>query len=211
MDARIEDWDDLRIFLAVARGGGLSAAARAVGLDASTLQRRMLRFEHSLGVRLFDRKARGYGLTAVGEELLSSASRLELELLSISRAIAGRDEEPTGSVRLTTVEAYAETLLLPHLQSFHARYPRIDLEVLVGTEVRSLTRREADVALRPGGSPSEPGVIARRVCASGVALYASRTQLAALGRPRKSEKLEPHAIVVGNASLSHVPFMQALR
>ena len=81
MDAKISDWDDLRVFLAVARGGGLSAAARAVGCDASTVQRRMLRFEQGLGVRLFERQARGYALTQVGQELLAAAARLELELL----------------------------------------------------------------------------------------------------------------------------------
>ncbi len=211
MDAKVGDWDNLRFFLAVARGGGLSAAARALGCDASTVQRRMLSFEQSLGVRLFERRARGYELTPVGEELLAATERLELDVLSISRAIAGRDEEPSGSVRFTTVDAYTSFLLRPHLASFHARYPRIDLEVLVGHELRSLTRREADVALRPGASPSEPGVIARRVCTSAVAVYASQTYLATYGRPRAPGELAAHSLVCGSAALAHVAFAQVLR
>lgn len=211
MDAKIADWDDLRFFLAVARGGGLSAAARALRCDASTVQRRMLRFEESLGVRVFERRARGYVLTQAGEELLAATERLELELLSISRAMAGRDEEPSGSVRFTTVDAYASFLLRPHLASFHARYPRIDLEVLVGHELRSLTRREADVALRPGASPAEPGVIARRVCTLAVAVYASRDYLAAHGRPHAPSELAAHRLVCGSSALAHVAFAQVLR
>ena len=211
MDARIADWDDLRFFLAVARGGGLSAAARVVGCEASTVQRRMQRFESSLGVRLFDRRARGYALTQAGEELLAATERLELELLSISRAMAGRDEQPSGSVRFTTVDAYTSFLLRPHLESFHARYPNIDLEVLVGPELRSLTRREADVALRPGASPAEQGVIARRVCTAAVAVYASREYVAAHGQPATPEGLAGHRLVTGNAALAHVAFARVLR
>jgi DNA-binding transcriptional LysR family regulator len=211
MDAKIGDWDDLRFFLAVARGGGLSAAARVVGCEASTVQRRMQRFERSLGVRLFDRRARGYALTQAGEELLAAAERLELELLSISRAMAGRDDQPSGSVRFTTVDVFMSFLLRPHLASFHARYPNIDLEVLLGPELRSLTRREADVALRPGAAPAEPGVIARRVCTAAVAVYASRAYLAAHGQPSALADLAGHRLVTGNASLAHVAFAQVLR
>jgi DNA-binding transcriptional LysR family regulator len=211
MNAKIADWDDLRFFLAVARRGGLSAAAREIGCEASTVQRRMQRFERNLGVRLFDRRARGYALTQAGEELLVASERLELELLAISRTMAGRDDQPSGNVRFTTVDAYTSFLLRPHLESFHARYPNIDLEVLVGPELRSLTRREADVALRPDASPVEHGVIARRACTAAVAVYASRKYVAAHGRPRTLDDLGGHRFVTGSAALSHVAFAQMLR
>jgi DNA-binding transcriptional LysR family regulator len=114
-------------------------------------------------------------------------------------------------VRFTTVDAYMSFLLRPHLASFHARYPNIDLEVLVGPERRSLTRREADVALRPGAAPAEQGVIARRVCTVAVALYVSRGYLTTYGRPRAPSDLAGHRLVAGNAALEHVAFTQALR
>jgi DNA-binding transcriptional LysR family regulator len=211
MDAKIDNWDDFRLFLAVARAGSLSAAGRAVGVNASTVQRRMTHFEKSLGARLFERMARGYALTSTGEELLAAASRLEFEVLSVSRGVIGRDLDPSGTVRLTTVDAYTHALLLPHLSRFHVLYPRIDLEVSVGTRVLSLGRREADVALRPGAPPSEQDVVARRVCTCAGAVYASRAYLDAHGRPRDYAALRHHRVVTGNDTLQHVSFIRALR
>ena len=211
MDAKIEDWDDLRLLLAVARAGGLSAAGRAVGVNASTLQRRMARFEQRLGARLFERMARGYALTPAGEVLLAAAMRLELEVLAVSRGLAGRDLDPSGTVRLTTVDAYVHALLLPHLSSFHARHPRIDLELSIGTQLKSLTRREADVALRPGAAPSEPDVVARRVCTCAVAVYASHGYVATHGAPSDYAALRQHQLVTGNDAIAHVGFIRGLR
>ncbi|WP_257458028.1 LysR family transcriptional regulator [Archangium lipolyticum] len=141
------DWEDLRVFVALARAGSLSAAARALKVSHATVGRRIAALEKTLGLALFDRRADGYALTAEGAAVLELAAGMDERALAILRR-AGREAGLTGTVRLTTTEGLAERFLIPRLAGFHHRHPGIDLEVLIDPRSLSLARREADVAVR---------------------------------------------------------------
>jgi DNA-binding transcriptional LysR family regulator len=203
MKAQIEHWDDLRYFLAVARAHSLSGAARSLRVNHSTVFRRIAALEEQLGSRLFERLARGYELTAVGEEMLVIATRIEDDVLTLDRQVLGRDRQLSGSVRVTTVDEVLEPIA-SSLGEFRAKYPGIQLEVNTDMQVLSLSRREADVALRPGGKPTEPDVIGRRLCDLVSSLYASRSYLARRPAPRRLGDLASHDLVTFDDARSHI-------
>ena len=179
MKAQIHNWDDLRLFLAVARSGTLSGAAREIGVNHSTVFRRISAFEETLGVRLFDRLPNGYALTPAGEEMHDSALRVEAEITALDRRVTGQDLRLSGVVRITTVDMLAQGLLPRHLLAFRDAYPGIEIELSVGNATLSLTRREADVALRLGNQPPE-ALVGRRVGRLVFAVYgAARAENAA--------------------------------
>jgi DNA-binding transcriptional LysR family regulator len=174
-------WDDVRIFLKVAQTGSLSGAGRELGLNHSTVYRRLLQLEEQLGVRLFDRDQGSYTLTVAGQEGLQRALEAEQALLGFARAVEGRDEVPEGPVRLTAPEALLP-VLSPLLASFHDAYPRIDLHVAFGDRFLDLSRNEADVALRPIPRPRE-GLVGRRLAAIAWTVYAPAQSLDAEALP----------------------------
>lgn len=172
MNAKTKNWDDLRIFLAVARSGSLSGAARTLGVNHSTVFRRIGAFEEALGVRLFERLPGGYLLTPAGEEMRDGALRVEEEISGLSRMVTGQDLRLSGMVRVTTIDMLAFGLLPRHLAGFRKAYPGIDIELVVGNATLSLTRREADIALRVGNAPPET-LVGRRVGRLVFAVYGS--------------------------------------
>jgi DNA-binding transcriptional LysR family regulator len=156
-------WDDVQVFLRVAQTGSLSGAARALGVNHSTVFRRLGRFEEAMGVKLFDREGGRYTLTEAGRAARASAETAEMAIGQFSRTVAGHDQELAGRVRLTSPEALLP-VLAPHLAPFRARYPDIDLEVCFTDRFLDLNRQEADVALRPTPRP-DATVVGRKVCA----------------------------------------------
>lgn len=162
-------WDDLRVFLAVARHGSMTAAATELGVNTSTAQRRLTALEAALGARLFDRHPTGTLPTAAGEALLPHAERVEDALLGGVRAIAGHDSAPRGAVHLTAPEALLPFLVEP-LAGLRVDYPDIDLQVSLSDRFLDLSRREADVALRPSRTPPEDAV-GRRVASVSWSVY----------------------------------------
>ena len=170
MDPSLGDWDDLRYLLAVGRAGSLSGAARQLGVNHSTVFRRLGALEARLGVRLFERLPGGYVATAAGEDLLRGAERIESEALELGRRLAGRDLSLSGSLRLTAPDDVAERLLMAPLAGYRRSYPEISLEVVIDNRMLSLTKREADVALRPSARPPEV-LVGRRIGPLASALY----------------------------------------
>ena len=166
------DWDDLRLFLAVARAGSLSGAARALGVNHSTVFRRINAFEERLGVRLFERFPGGYVLTPAGEEMREAALRIEDEVATLGRKVSGQDLRLSGTVRITTIDMLGLGLLPRHLAAFRSAYPGIELEMQLTNAALNLGRREADVALRVGNEPPE-ALIGRRVGRLAFAVYGS--------------------------------------
>src|ERR1051326_808736 len=165
------DWEDVRYFVALARRGTLSATARDLRVNHATVARRVASLEAAGGHPLFDRRADGYALTADGKAVLDEARPMDEAALSVLRRLdAGTDLN--GLVRLAIGRVLAERFLIDRLRAFHARYPAIDLEVIGGSRVVSLARREADLALRYG-SPKDSDLIARRVATIGFGLYAA--------------------------------------
>ena len=165
------DWEDLRYFVALARYGTLSATARGLRVNHATVARRVTSLETRLGRSLFDRRADGYALTVEGKAVLDEARAMEEAALSVLNRLDARTEL-SGTVRITVGRVLAERFLIERLRAFHERYPAIDLEVVGGSRIVSLARREADVALHFGPS-KDSELVTRRVARITFSLYAS--------------------------------------
>jgi DNA-binding transcriptional LysR family regulator len=165
------DWEDVRYFVALARHGTLSATARALRVNHATVARRIASLEVLIGRTLFDRRATGYLLTSEGKAVLKEANAMDEAALSVLRRLDG-GTELSGLVRLAAGRVLAERFLIDRLRAFHERCPAIDLEVIGGSRVVSLAKREADVALRYG-SPKDSELLARRVTTIAFGLYTS--------------------------------------
>ncbi len=161
-------WDDLKVALAVARAGAVGPAARALGVNVTTIYRRLEALETELGQPLFDRQ-RGYALTAVGHDVFEHARAVEEETLALQRRVMGHDRQATGPVRVTMPESLLE-LLLPLVWAFRNEHPRIEPVLETGDRMFDLQRREADVAIRPSPTPPTEAV-GRHVAAVGWAAY----------------------------------------
>jgi DNA-binding transcriptional LysR family regulator len=155
-------WDDLRYVLAIARNDTLAAAARRLGVNETTAARRLRAAETALGARLFDRVAGALKPTEAGERAIARAVRIEREFEAIDNAVGGANAAPSGAVRLTAVPILLNRLLIPALPAFLARYPDIRPELIADARNLSLTRREADLALRLA-RPREGTALARRI------------------------------------------------
>ncbi|WP_437690481.1 LysR family transcriptional regulator [Sorangium sp. So ce176] len=188
------DWDDLRYFLAVARHGNLSAAARALKVTQPTVGRRLEAFERRLGAKLFLRSPSGFALSAAGESVLGHAERMEQGALAAELAAGGRDAGLRGQLRVTASEWLAVRVLGPLLVPFLARHPAISVDLIADARWLSLPRREADIALRPAAFEHHE-VFQREVARIGFGLYASETYLAERGPPDFDRQCEGHALV----------------
>lgn len=156
------NWNDLPVFLAIAETGSLSAAARQLGNNHSTVFRRLNALEEDLGVRLFERFSGRYLLTSAGERMLELTRVTDGTVQQIERELAGRDFSPAGKVRLTTAPNISHTILPRAVKSLHKSHPQIVVEIAVGDTEYDLNRREADIALRATTQPPEH-LVGRRV------------------------------------------------
>lgn len=192
----MDDWNELRLVLAVQRAGSLTAAAVALGIDHSTAFRRLKALEERLAVRLFERLPGGiYHATDAGGRMAAGAERMEDEALALARDLSGRDRRLCGRLRVTSSETLAYSRLTAHLADFRAAHPGIVVELAIDNRVLSLSRREADIALRPI-RPREGDLWGRKLAAIAWALYASPTYLGAHGGPlADTGELERHAVI----------------
>lgn len=184
------NWDDLRIFLGVARMGSVSGAARYLDVQHSTVSRRLQQLEKRLGTRLLDRKRSGYELTAAGEELKKAAMNMEREALAMDETVRGQDRNLAGSLRVTAVNIMANTVLAPIFSRFSEAHPEIDLQIVVSNADISLAERQADVALRVTNDPVET-LLGKRIASVASTVYGSRKYLAGL---RRKNSLPPRWI-----------------
>jgi DNA-binding transcriptional LysR family regulator len=162
---------DLRLALAVGEAGTLLGGARKLGIDHSTAFRRLNALEKELGVRLFERARDGYAPTPAGEAMIAAAARVDEEIIGLERKLAGADLRPSGSVRVTITDTGVD-LLTPIFAAFRAAHPQIALEVVVANSFFTLSRRDADVAIRPSVDVPEE-LIAHRTATIATALYAT--------------------------------------
>lgn len=167
----MDDWNDLRLVLAIARRGSLTGAAAALGVHHSTAFRRLGALEEKLGVRLFERLPAGvYAPTPAGERTAAAAERVETETAALDREILGRDARLTGRLRVTSSETLAYSLLTRHIALFRRAHPGIAVELVIDNRVFSLSRREADVALRVA-RPREGDLFGRKLADVGWTVY----------------------------------------
>jgi DNA-binding transcriptional LysR family regulator len=177
------DWDDLRIVLALGEAGSLSAAGHRLKVSHATVFRRLNAIEARLGVRLFDRSRSGYTPTAAGQDLVESASQVDEIVATSERRLMGQDLRPTGTIRVTTTDTLLHALLMPICAAFRRTYPGVVLELAVSNHLFNLTKREADIALRPTSRSSET-LVGRKVGRIAHSIYAP---VRALPRNKKSE------------------------
>ncbi len=147
-DRTMIDWDDVRYFLAVSRGGSVRAAAERLGVNHSTVLRRIAQLEERLGVYMFEKRPSGYRLTAAGEEVLEFADQMEASSHLLETRVFGRDQSIRGLLRVTLPPPLATHLLMPDFASFARLHPDIEMEILSSGELANLTNRDADVAVR---------------------------------------------------------------
>ncbi|HTR84673.1 MAG TPA: LysR family transcriptional regulator [Reyranella sp.] len=174
------DWNDLRYALAVSRAGTLAAAARRLKVDQTTVARRLAAIERALGTRLFERIDGGLRPTRAGEAALARAVRIEQEIEGLERDIGGSDSKIAGTVRITAVPVLVNHLLVPASAALHAAHPELRLELIAESRNASLTRREADIALRLARPESGRSLLARRLGRVGYAVYGPRRKRARL-------------------------------
>ena len=167
-------WDDLRTVLAIAATGSLSGAARQLRVNHATVFRRLHAIEERVGTALFVRGRDGYAATPAGEDLAATARRIEHEVLDVERRLQGMDLQPLGTVGVTTTDTLLAGMLSDVFAGFQADHPGIDLEIPVTNQVFNLSRREADVAIRPGNTPPE-ALVGRRVGTLSLAIYAPQS------------------------------------
>lgn len=178
------EWSDVRVFLTVSRTGSFTAAARTLHLDQTTVGRRVAALETQLGTRLFRRHRDGLVLTPAGRDLVPLADGMEAAARALDLAAAGRDDIVAGSVRLTTFDSLGEYVLAPALPALTAAHPELVLDIHTDDRSLSLTRREADLAIRLG-RPAQAELVVRRLARIGYAVYGPRrrTQLDPEGGP----------------------------
>jgi len=171
------DWDDLHTFLTIARHGTLSGAARALGVTQPTMGRRLTALEARSGARLLQRHPQGYALTSLGEAVLGNAERIEAEVMSAERTITGRDVALAGLVRVTTVDTLAATILTPALAALQCTHPGIVVELISDQRSLSLSKREADIAVRMTRFEGHE-LVSRKLGSMVLGMYASQAYLA---------------------------------
>jgi DNA-binding transcriptional LysR family regulator len=142
------DWDDVRHFLAVARGGSVRGAAERLGVNHSTVLRRIARLEERLGAQMFEKLPSGYRPTGAGEEVLKFAEQMEASSNQLETRVFGRDQGVRGFLRVTLAPLLATNLLMPDFTDFASLHPEVEMEILPSDEPVNLTNREADVAIR---------------------------------------------------------------
>src|SRR5215470_7994000 len=163
-------WDDFRFVKAIAGSRSLAGAAEALGVNHSTVFRRLGQIEKRLGSRLFERSRAGYALTPCGEEMVRLAERMDEDILSFERQVTGHDLRPSGELRLTTNDTLLVHLLSEILAAFRRAYPEITLDVVISNQSLNLSKRDADVALRATDRPVET-LVGRRLASLAWAMY----------------------------------------
>jgi DNA-binding transcriptional LysR family regulator len=174
------EWDDLKHFLAVARSGSLTDAARALKASAATVGRHIDALEKRLGARLFEHRTTGYVLTDAGRLIVQRAEEAEAAVLAVEREVQGTDLRLSGMVRIASTEDISTMVIVPALPEFKSKHPGVELEIIGRLDLANLSRRDADVALRTA-RPEKGDLMVRRIGAVDLGVYASRKYAAARG------------------------------
>ena len=189
------DWDDLKHLLAVARHGSTLAAGRALGVDQSTVQRRLAELERRIGQALVQRQPTGYRLTAFGLALLPQAEAVEQAVKAFEQQIITATADVSGVIRVTCPEPIVFRITQSTLlDRFRALHPQLQVQFVMSDKTIDLMKGEADVALRSGDT-DDGELVGRKIGDSIWAVYASRTYIERHGRPARVEDLAQHALV----------------
>ncbi|ANM15733.1 LysR family transcriptional regulator protein [Rhizobium sp. N541] len=185
------NWDDVRIFLAVARTGQILAASKRLGLNHATLSRRLTSLEEALKTRLFIRRTNGCELTAEGEVFLASAERMETEMLAAQASLGHTDTAIAGTVRVGAPDGFGVSFLAPRIGRLIERHPALKIQLVPVPRSFSLSQREADIAITLE-RPEQGRLVSSKLTDYTLGLYASRDYLTSQGTPGDIEALKAH-------------------
>ncbi|MFC3080163.1 LysR family transcriptional regulator [Phenylobacterium terrae] len=190
------DWNDLRVFLAVARNGSTLAASKVLKINQTTVARRLEALEEDLQLKLFERGQSGSRLTEAGEDLVAEAEKVEKAAEALASRAAAHQRGLAGTIRVTASESVANIALIPALSEFRRLYPEVTIELVMTDATLSLEDGEADVALRAGaGLPDSDALVARKLNEFVFGIYCSREYALSRGRPTRPEELKDHTLI----------------
>jgi DNA-binding transcriptional LysR family regulator len=199
------EWDDLRYLLAFARAGSMQAAAKALGVNQSTVHRRILVLEQRAGRRLVERHLGSYRMTKLGSDLISSLDEVEAAVAAFGRRLAASDKELTGTVRVTCGSNLAARLRnTPLIDTFHDRHSGLRLELVISDRFLDLSKGEADVAIRRG-EPRDQSLVGRKIADAVWSVYASRAYVERHGRPEADCCLNGHFVIGCDGAIANYP------
>jgi DNA-binding transcriptional LysR family regulator len=189
------DWNDLKYFLAVARGGSTLAAAKKLATSQSTVQRRLAELERRIGQPLMRRQSSGYRLTPTGVDLLPFAERIEQSVHALEQHLAASERDHIGTLRITCPEPMGHLIAQSSvMERFRTLHPGLNVEFVMCDKYLDLSKGEADVAIRSGDS-ADDALVGRKIATTLWALYASRSYLDRHGAPECLADLDSHAVV----------------
>jgi DNA-binding transcriptional LysR family regulator len=202
------EWSDLKIFLAAARARSMLEAAGELGVNQSTVTRRIAALETALEIRLFHRDRNGCHLNEAGQSLLAQAERVATEAEAFQRLVAQRKRKLSGVIRVTTLEKLADEILTPLLSEFMEQYPDIKVELIATNKPLDLVRGDADVAIRASRRPTQFGIVVRKLADDPWKLYCSPVYAEKRGVPRSAGDLDEHVIIGADGDLAKLdPFV----
>ena len=196
------DWDDLKVFLAVARCGTTLGAARDLGLNQTTVSRRVQGLEHALGVALFVRRNTGHALTEHGKALTAPAERVAAAVAAVEAEAERLRRVTAGELRITAPESVFARLIAPIVVAFRKQNPGVRVEQVSSERFLDLEGGEVDVAFRATAQPLPDSLVARRLPSFGWTVYCSQVYFAEHGCPQTPEALKDHAAVVYDKALA---------
>lgn len=199
----ILDWNHYQYFLKVAECGNLNSAARELGVNHSTVFRRINALESKLSVRLFERSRSGYTLTEAGEEIFKSVQQVEEQMYAIQRSLRGKDSTLSGNLKISTTDTIGYYWLPPYIKRFKKQYPEILIDLDIQTRYTNLTKREADIVI-PAVNIQPDYMVGRRLAPIYFRLYASKTYVKKYGFPNNPDDFSKHQFLVPNEALANV-------
>ena len=199
------DWNDVKALLAVGRGGSTAAAARALGVNQTTVARRLEALERDLGVKLVERHQAGASLTEAGASLIADAEVMERAALAMRRKLEAHHRGVAGTLRVTMSEMTAGAAFTPLLPEFRALYPDLLLEVVITDGMLDLEAGEADVAIRGAFTLPDSNLVARKIGETQWTLYCSRDYARRLGLPAAPADLKDHTLIAGDSDPRSFP------
>jgi DNA-binding transcriptional LysR family regulator len=198
------DWNDLKAFLAVARGGSTLAAAKALAVNQTTVARRIESLEHALSLKLFERGQTGSKLTEAGRDLLGEAEKVERATQAFDSRAKAHQRGLTGSIRVTCIEILANMAVTPAIGEFRRAFPEVQVDLMVTDQPLDLQAGEADLAVRVVQTLPDSDIVARKVVEYEFALYCSREYAERAGIPATAADLADHDLIGGDAGLDQV-------
>ncbi|MGA7278974.1 MAG: LysR family transcriptional regulator [Desulfocapsaceae bacterium] len=204
------DWDSYLYFLKVAENGNLNSAARKLGVNHSTVFRRINSLEERLQVRLFERSRKGYALTEAGEEIFSSVEMIENQIFDIQRKLLGKDIRLSGNLKISTTDTIGYYWLPPYIKAFKNQYPEILIDLDIQIRFTNLTKREADIVI-PAVNMQPDFMVGRKLARIYFKLYASRSYINKYGMPANVGEFSSHHFLVPNEALAALSVSQWLK